>query len=755
MGAQTAEIQKAREELIRAESDLSAVRVEKVEIEGAFLRDKEDVRELHRKMAETGTEIVGLKLEIEKAKKDAKQQKGLLAIARKQLIAKETEKSKVVKDLEDALEEVKEATSERESAQAGLKTEDDISVLQNGHGTVQSPVVKSPETDLMSVAIAQPLPTSMPVSPDPATPSGSSMKTNNPFDRLTRSGSSASNRSHSPFKSFPDTTQVKTPTIGPVDAAIDPFRFSQAFEEQPNAEKELESVTTEPGIVTPRSEPVKLSIPDISHDENPISPASVSGSEFFSTPPTTAIGLNQSPALSNRLSAVPSVESQFPPIDDIPGSFPVSENHYGVETDLGAPLREIEADDDSDSDGEPLSDVQHKLEPSAESSPAKPSVVNGATMPSASFDDAFGDTASGSESTNLTTPKPSSPAHADSLSSSFTIPTDSLGSSFTSVVPSRDAFGVPLANASNPFPAGPAPQVAGVNAFDEAMGKIPSDATPSATSLSFDTAFEDNFDFPSVSDANPTFPPPPTAINGNGKNPSSKLSDGGFNNAFGVSTDNGAPSLAPVDVSRPLSFFGNLSAGGAAPPVAGQLPTLPPRRASINPAAAISFDDAFGGVDAGQALKLDNTFGSASSKASAATSGVSRLFPSLHSPPLSPQGGPSSPRISSIQTSSPPPRGTSPPPRVASPVPRSSTSSSSKDGHDKPNLPRHSRLSVSCSYSHSGICTIDSLCVDLLDPPSIWKEKVKAGSCGTASALFSTTAPLICRGAHGDSYTRC
>jgi len=36
----------------------------------------------------------------------------------------------------------------------------------------------------------------------------------------------------------------------------------------------------------------------------------------------------------------------------------------------------------------------------------------------------------------------------------------------------------------------------------------------------------------------------------------------------------------------------------------------------------------------------------------------------------------------------------SPPPRVASPGPRPSTSSSGKDGHDKPIPTRHSRLSI-------------------------------------------------------------
>jgi epidermal growth factor receptor substrate 15 len=254
MGAQTAELQKTREELIRAESDLSAVRVEKAEIEGAFMRDKEDVRELHRKMAETGTEIAGLKLEIEKAKKEAKQQKGLLAIARKQLSTKETEKTKVVKELEEAQGGVREVIAERESAEAELQ-KDDPSVLQNGHDIVQSPIAIS---SAMAAALAQPLPVSLPVSPDPATPSTPGMKSNNPFDRLARSASSASSaRSRSPFPPPTDTPVVPTPTAAPADVTVDPFSVSQAYTEA-GAEKNPEVVTTE---ATPRSDPIGLSVP--------------------------------------------------------------------------------------------------------------------------------------------------------------------------------------------------------------------------------------------------------------------------------------------------------------------------------------------------------------------------------------------------------------------------------------------------------------------------------------------------------------
>lgn len=703
MGAQTSEIQKAREELIRAESDLSAVRVEKTEIEGAFMRDKEDVRALQRKMAETGTDVASLKLEIEKAKKEAKQQKGLLAIAKKQLSTKEIEKAKAQKELEEAESEVKGATVEREAAEALLESSVPA-MLQNGHDA-GTPIIKSPEGEALAAAINEPLPASLPVSPDPSSPAGSSLKSNNPFDRLARSSSSSTPRSQSPFLPFADAATISTPIAAPTEAeaaSADPFGFSQAFAEEPatitTTGKDLEPAATEAGTITPRADNAGLPLPSDSTEEHPLSPASASGSDFFSTPPSTAAGLSQSPAAHNhnRLSEVPSVDSQFPPLDNIPGSFPATEEHHEATTDFGAPLKEIEAeesDSDSDSDEEPLSNVKHKLQSSTDTTPAKS--LNGISIPPSTFDDAFG---GGPEPSTLQTPKAS------------TAPNDANYPSLTSEPSSMDAFGAPLGKGTNPFPmpstfAEPAPAVAGVNAFDEALAKIPAtgEASPAAN-FSFDSAFEDNFDFASATTSAPSFPPPPSTANGNGNVAhSSPLArkPSGFEGTRGAPIKNGASS----EPKKSLSFDDAFSADSSTPVQTGQqVPALPPRKESMAPSVAISFDDAFGGVESSQALKLDSGFGSASSRASAATSPISQGQPGSilkptsgpQSPPLSPKGGPSSPRISSIRSSTPP-RSMSPPPRLGSPGPRPSTSSSSKDGHEKPkeHPTRSSRLSVS------------------------------------------------------------
>jgi len=179
--AQSAEIQRNREELIRSESDLSAIRVEKAEIEQAFLRDKEEARDLHKRMMDAGQQAEQLKGEIEKLKKEAKQQKGRLAIARKQLATKEAEKVKAEEEVEEANVEVQSAIKETG------EVEDQIAQFDEPHS------IRVLSQDTVDIAVAQPLP----ASPEPV----STTKSNNPFERLAMSGSSSA-QSQSPFIPF-------------------------------------------------------------------------------------------------------------------------------------------------------------------------------------------------------------------------------------------------------------------------------------------------------------------------------------------------------------------------------------------------------------------------------------------------------------------------------------------------------------------------------------------------------------------------
>ena len=177
---QLTEIQKSREELIHAESNLSAVRVEKAELEGVFLRDKEEARELHRKMMETGQEAEKLKQELERAKKEAKQQKGLLAIARKQLSTKESERAKLEKEMEEATNEATSLVAEREIVEAELAKDVDVIPMITGPQRTLSP-------DSVTFAAQHPLPSTPDISN-----TGTVARSNNPFGKLTTSSGSTS-----------------------------------------------------------------------------------------------------------------------------------------------------------------------------------------------------------------------------------------------------------------------------------------------------------------------------------------------------------------------------------------------------------------------------------------------------------------------------------------------------------------------------------------------------------------------------------
>ncbi|OBZ75406.1 EH domain-containing and endocytosis protein 1 [Grifola frondosa] len=282
--AQTVDIQKAREELIRGESDLSAVRMEKSETEGSLLRDKEEVRELNRKMAEVGTQVEALKVDVEKAKKEAKQQKGLLAIAKKQLATRESERAKVEKELEEASIELQNATKEREDAEAEL-TKEVPATRTNGPERAMSPA-----SEILAYAAMQPLP----ASPEASTPTSIISKSTNPFERLAMSSGSPP-RSQSPFLPFSpvlSTSPIVPPAAAEPQAEIQegPFGFSQAFG---ISHEELVTAALPAELETPKA----VAQPTLSPQVSPAPPASATSepevlspadTDIFITPPSTA-----------------------------------------------------------------------------------------------------------------------------------------------------------------------------------------------------------------------------------------------------------------------------------------------------------------------------------------------------------------------------------------------------------------------------------------------------------------------------------
>jgi epidermal growth factor receptor substrate 15 len=223
-----------RQELITAESDVSALRLEKNEVQIALLRDKEEVRELQKKMAAAGAEIETVKAEIEKIKKDAKQQKGLLAIAKKQLVAREAEKVKAESERREAEAELIEAIKEKDETEAELAKEPGAAISTEVPAT-EYDIVKPSSPDTLA-AIAQPLPDT-PGGSTFSSPSlrSSSVRGTNPFERL---ATATPLPIQSPFMSFGSSAEPPVSTRPKDDNDLgvdldDPFGLGTSRVEEP------------------------------------------------------------------------------------------------------------------------------------------------------------------------------------------------------------------------------------------------------------------------------------------------------------------------------------------------------------------------------------------------------------------------------------------------------------------------------------------------------------------------------------------
>ena len=620
---QVAEIQNTRKELIGAESDLSALRVEKAEIEGAFLRDKEEARELHKRMIETGQQAEALKVDVEKLKKEAKQQKGLLAIARKQLSTKESEKAKAEREHAEAIEELSSITRDRDAVDT------ELAVVTSPEPKVAQRTLSS---DSLDFAASQPIP----MTPDLSTLTP--IKSNNPFERLAMSGPLLQ---HSPSPFSIQGSAVSPPSLSSTEPSfLPPNTDNQASMELPEPDLSVTGSTFDSfaAIQTPAS-PGTLQPSGDLRLQTVLSPATVNGTDDFVTPPTSA--KHDSDASLTR------PQERFPSLDKLPDpisitamdSLPLKDlSTADVDTNLDARLKELdieEPDSDSDSDDEkPLAVLAASVnkQPAKSVPPSQGIDTNGsapASAPTSAFDDIFGSDNADVQTQLCTTGNP--------------IPSN------TSTVPFKHAEDIvhTSSRVSN---------VAGVDEFDETMGKMPSSVTPA--NFSFDSEFDDNFDFASASKT---------------------LEE---------------PQIEKQDLKK-LTHFDDVSRDDDVPPTTGPSTPFylpPPEKVTTSG----TFDAIFAGFESSSVHKVEDK-------------------PIVNSPgsdePSMPGFFPQPPTLTSptqtITTTSSRPSDIKPispliersPPRVRSPQPRSS-SSSSKDNHEKPkeSQTRHSKLSVSFTW---------------------------------------------------------
>jgi epidermal growth factor receptor substrate 15 len=637
---QNADISKTRQELITAESDVSALRLEKNEVQNALLRDKEEVRDLQKKMTAAGAEIETIKAEIEKNKKDAKQQKGLLAIAKKQLAAREAEKAKAESERSETEAELVGAIEETKEAETELAKDPGVVIPMEGPA-IGHDIAKSSSPDILAAAIAQPLPDTPVIgslSPQP------SLRSTNPFGRLTTPSSPPPQSPFTPFSGLTDPqalTQSKDDSSVEVDLD-DPFGLGTSRVEEPQ----------------PISGATETSI---AKDRAPSLFSSAEADDLFVTPPlsaTTTLDTLKGPDLT--FTALDAAVSKFPLV---PGAF---------DPDSAIPTTEDEADgESSDGDDEPEEAIPvPKQQALSAPSPAPPEVSKEPSTGS-SFDDVFG---VGSETSASMISMPSTVTQNQTGDGGFKSPfqpalltgTDSLSAS-TSFDKRADQ---------------PNGTVAGKNAFDEAMGVIPSSQPPVDASLGFDSAFDDDFDFAAAkADSNaPLFPTPypapaqpplntngafsafPPAPTSAGPSPST---NGGFDSVFRVNNFSPAPAPASIPATvrvsgqdkeqdRPFSFDSAFGTTTTATPT--QPETTETDTKGSAPQPNLDGIPTFAGDRTSKAMALFSAFGSGS-------------VPQMPSGPTPP---PPFPRPS-----------TSPPPQIRGPSPSPGSNGSVHSHHEQ------------------------------------------------------------------------
>jgi epidermal growth factor receptor substrate 15 len=373
--AQTAEIQTTRTQLITAESDLSALKLEKTEIGGALLRDKEEVRELQRRQKVVLEEVDEIKKAVEKAKKDARLQKGHLAIAKKQLASAEGDKAVAEKELKETREEVETTEGELKEAEAELAGRARTPSL----GDAQVPEPASDGMKTPSVRATSPVPSvRSTTSPVPATTAtlpfqdmsninfGSpvSSKSNNPFERLALSRSN----SNSPFQAAsPPPTQ---PATIPDAEDDDPFGFNSL----PSA-----ATITPVKVVSPQNTggvglPTPGSDATINTNVNHAPQGSFAESDAYFTPPSTGVGQKetQDSVVAAAVPQLPGLTEPGVPAPPVTAD-PADQVDEPIDIHL-PPLTEIkEADDsseDSDEDSEDFEAARTAVKAEVSSAPA-------------------------------------------------------------------------------------------------------------------------------------------------------------------------------------------------------------------------------------------------------------------------------------------------------------------------------------------------------------------------------------------------
>jgi epidermal growth factor receptor substrate 15 len=419
---------------------------------------------------------------------------------------------------------------------------------------------------------------------------------------------------------------------------------------------------------------------------------------MFVTPPASVIGMHETPKGPDRT---------FTPLDAAVSRFPSIPGAFSDEPDPIIRTKEEVDEDSSDDDGEPEEAVAAPKQQAPNAPSPAPAEVSKKSSTGSSFDDVFG---VGSETS------------ASMISMPSTVTPNQTGNDA-----SKSPFQPALSTGINPLSVStssdkPADQpngtVAGKNAFDEAMGVIPSSQTPVNASFGFDSAFDDDFDFaaakansntplfptpvhvqspPKTNGAFSSFPPAPTSTG------ASSNVNGGFDSAFGVDSFSPAPAPAPAtptiqlsgqdkEQDKPFSFdtvFGTTTTATTTKPETTETDT---KGGGLRPTP--DGVPIFGGDRTSKAMALFSAFGSGSVPQMPSSPTLPVQFPQPSKSPPPPQRSSSPPPGSNGSIHSHYEQSSS---RLTPPKSRPTTADKLKE---KEHPTRSSRLSVSLKLLH-------------------------------------------------------
>ncbi|CAD6443294.1 fecf3476-7cb4-41c4-a840-cb1daf72ee50 [Sclerotinia trifoliorum] len=337
LNASRNETKKLQTEMAMLEATYTDVQTQHRQIVTALQADQQENASLKERMRVVNAEITQLKPALEKLRSDARQQKGLVAINKKQLATNESERDKLKGEASDLTKSIEEDTAALAAA---------------ARARSQSPVQARAQSP---ASVASPAP--------------STMSANNPFFKRQATGGSNTDMG-SAFAASPvqQTDRSFENVFGPAfgsalphqETAAPPTSFKQDLPTRPQTSGGFStpSITGEAAPPMPASRQISSSfLPFPTHDDSVSSSRQVSApnsrfgdnstggetpTNYMGTTPTGSSITNQtepvitaravSPDIDRRSTASPAVTESK---DSIPGAFPGDDNSNIVATPTG------------------------------------------------------------------------------------------------------------------------------------------------------------------------------------------------------------------------------------------------------------------------------------------------------------------------------------------------------------------------------------------------------------------------------------